>query len=284
MKRTYKYLIIFLSYIVFLLVTFFIKGSGYSDWIFLTTTFVVFIFAIFLAFSISNRRERLLSLRESDGVIIALYKYSEVFNEPYSKKLLNLIDEYLILQIDYSLSDFKETQGACMNIYEFIATTDTKSDKEEDAKMAMMDDLENMLKLRKKIEFSLTDEMQPYEWVTIAALALLTILSLVYINDGSLVSLVILPVLETVIVVIFITIFDLDSLRWQERNWIWDPLSSLFIALDLDPYFPDVLITKNRVSKSFLNKFDIYRLGHYKSPYPIFSDKTIEIINRNQLT
>jgi len=286
MSKTIKYSTIWISYITFLLITFFIKGSGYSDWMFLTTTFVVFIFAIFLAFSISNRRDRLLllreSLRESDGIILSLYKYSTVFSDEYEKELLDLIDNYLILQIDYKLSDFSKSQASFMKIYEFVSNTNIKNDNEEDAKMAMMDDLESIIKLREKIEFSLTDEMQPYEWVTIVALAILTIFSLAYINDKSLASLVILPVLETVVVVIFITIYDLDSLRWQERNWIWNPLSALFIALGLKPYFPEDLLSLKRVPKSFLSNFESYRVGHYKFTYPNFDDKIVEVIGKTQ--
>ena len=282
MTRFSKYLIILFSYIAFLLLTYFTKGGGYSDWMFLTITFVVFIFAIFLAFSISNRRDRIVALRESlrelDGATISIYNYSKAFSQQYSEKLLQLIDEYLVLQIDYRLEDFRKTQDSYMKIYDFVATTNIKNNKEEDAKMAMMDDLENAMKLREKVEFRLSDEMQPYEWITIIALSLLTIFAVAYINDGSWVSLVILPVVEVVIIVIFITISDLDSLRWQEKNWIWEPMSALFIALGLEPYYPDVLIVKKRVSKTFLQNYKSYRLGHYQFPYPDFSGKTIETV------
>ena len=103
MRKNHKYLTIFFSYITFLLITYFTKGGGYSDWMFLVTTFVVFIFAIFLAFSISNRRDRIIKLRESlrelDGVTISLYNYSKAFGHAYSSKLLALIDEYFIEQM-----------------------------------------------------------------------------------------------------------------------------------------------------------------------------------------
>ena len=286
MTKSSKYIIILLSYIAFLVLTYFTKGGGYSDWMFLTITFVVFIFAIFLAFSISNRRDRIVALRESlremDGTNISMHNYSKAFGDEYSKKLLHLIDEYLILQIDYRLSDFKKTQDSYMKIYDFVATTKAKNDVEEDAKMAMMDDLENAMKLREKVEFRLSDQMQPYEWITIIALSLLTIFTAAYINDGTWVSLAVLPIVEAVIIVIFITISDLDSLRWQEKNWIWEPMSALFIALGLSPYFPDVLIIKKRVSKSFLQNYQSYRLGHYQFPYPDLTDKTIEIVKNNQ--
>jgi len=285
MKRYSKYIIIILSYVIFLVLSYFLKGVGYTNWISLATTFVVFIFAIFLAFSISNRRVRIVSiresLRESDGIIISLCNYSNVFGKSYSDDLLELIDNYIILQADYNLTDFKRTQGSFMVIYNHVSSTESKNGKEEDAKMAMMGDLESLAKLREKIEFNLSDKMQPYEWITIVSLALLTIFSMIYINDGSAVSLLILPILETVIVVIFITIFDLDSLKWQARNWIWEPLSTLFESLGLLPYFPEDLVKIGQITTSFLESFDSYRVGKYKYPYPNFKDKTVLVVNKS---
>ncbi|NTW62216.1 hypothetical protein HGB25_02295 [Candidatus Saccharibacteria bacterium] len=280
-----KYWFILASYACFLIVSIYFKGDGYTSWISLATTFVVFIFAIFLAFSISNRRDRIINLRgalrELDGVTISLYNYSKVFGKDYSAKLLQLIDDYFIQQIDYALVDFRKTQGMFMEIYDYVSKTKVVNDEQQDAKMAMMADLENTMKLREKVEFSLSDRMQPYEWVTIIALAILTVGSMIYINDGSWVALAILPILETVVLVIFVTIYDLDSLRWQEQNWIWEPLSAMFIALGLLPYFPDDLIFLKRVPKSFLSQFKSYRVGKYKHPYPNFDDKVVQVVDNN---
>jgi|GEM_PF-739461 len=287
MKRNTKYLIILGSYITFLIMTITIKGGGYSNWISYANTFIVFMFAIFLAFSISNRRDRIMSLRESlrelDGVTISLYNYSKAFDDVYSKKLLGLIDEYLILQIDTRISDFKITQESFMKIYEYVSSTKAKNDTEQGAKVAMMSDLESAIKLREKVEFLIADEMQPYEWITIIALALLTILSAFSINDGSWISLIVLPVIESVVVVIFITISDLDSLKWQEQNWIWEPLSALFVALGLEPYFPDITITQNRIPASLLAKLKSYRVGHHPSEYPVVNDRTIETVTSKKV-
>jgi hypothetical protein len=284
MSKKPKYLTIALAYIIFLLCTLNIKGAGYTSWISLAVTFVVFTFAIFLAFSISNRRDRLVSLRENlrqiDALVLSLNKYAKYFGDDFCQGLLPLLDEYLILQVDYSLRDFRKSQPLLLKIYDYILESEAKTAEQKDIKMKMMENLEGQLILRKKVEFNIADNMQTYEWLTIVGLSLLTLFCLFFINDKSVASSIVLPILETVIVVILITIYDLDSLRWQEQNWIWKPLGDLFTGIELAPYFPDVIFV-DRVNAKLLDEFESFRIGYYihKNSYPDF-EKEIKTYHR----
>lgn len=281
-----KNLIIIASYVIFLVISVLWRGVGYSDWMFMTITFVVFSFAIFLAFIISNRRDRILSLRENlrkmDASLISLHTYSKTFNNEIHKKISQLIDDFLVSTVDYELTDFYKTGLQFMKLYEYVAELKTKNEEELNIKIAMMAQLEEMTRLRKVIEFNLSDKMQAYERGSIVLLSFATLFCLLYINDQSVASLILIPVLETVIIIILVTIIDLDSLRWQERGWIWKPVTNLFITLGLIPYFPQDVIKEKRVPKSLLSKLSEYRVATYKNPYPNISDKKIDVMRNNK--
>ena len=278
-----KIIIILLSYVIFLLAAMSIDGVGYSDWMFLTISFVVFMFAIFLAFTISNRRHRIISLRknlrEIDASLTSLYFYSKNLNPDISRKILELIDIFLIATIEYKLKDYYKSEPQFIELYEYVNSLKTKNTDEFNTKVSMLSQLEMISRSNKVIQFTILDQMQPYEWLSIILLSFATIFCLIYINDRSIASLILIPILETVITIIFITIYDLDSLRWQEQNWIWQPLSILFTTLKLLPYFPNDVISKKRVSNKLLTSIPSYRVAHYKSFCPDNSDKIIEIVH-----
>jgi hypothetical protein len=73
----------------------------------------------------------------------------------------------------------------------------------------------------------------------------------------------------------------LDNLAWQEQNWIWKPLTNLFIELDLFPYFPIDVLNSGRLSLKEIKKWDKVkkiRVAHYPLSYPDMTGKKVEII------
>ena len=86
---------------------------------------------------------------------------------------------------------------------------------------------------------------------------------------------VISVLVSTASVMLLLVIRELDSLRWKEHGWIWEPLEDLFSDLDLLPYYPAEVISEGRAVPKKEAKV---RIAYYPKQYPDFTGKKIIIV------
>ena len=101
-------------------------------------------------------------------------------------------------------------------------------------------------------------------------------------NDYSYISLVTIPFLCTALLLFLLFLKELETLQWQEQNWIWGPLSELFIELDLPPYFPEPLFQANRMDLKYINTLKEYRLACFPQGYPNKEGKYVKLIKNSR--
>ena len=112
-------------------------------------------------------------------------------------------------------------------------------------------------------------------------MALFSVIFLVYQenNLASIYSKVFVSVLLSCFTFFILILRQLDTLNWQEQQWIWEPLISLFKELGLRPYIPEALLIQKRLNINSIKKLtSSIRVGRTKYPYPDFSDKKIEVL------
>ncbi len=291
MKRVSIYYKLLIVLAVFILLSYFIKGNNeltFSETIFFSFLVVsTFIFGIILAFSIANRHSRLSNIRESlraqDSILINIYLSSRIFNDKVLAKIREKIDEFLISQIDYKLIDFdKESPQKLKELYFFLEDLEEKSEKQKQVKSNLLDDMRDLVKLQKEISYYIKSKMMFYEWFSLTILGLIILFCLLYTNENSVISVIITSLLGTALSLLLFVLKDLDSLGWQEQNWIWEPLSRLFTELDLLPYYPEDLFKQGRLRIKDIEQVvgvKEVRIAHYPHKYPDFRDKKIEIVN-----
>ena len=282
MKRVSIYVKLVLAFIIFLILAFLVKGGGLSDFIKTSLGTASFLFGIILAFSIANRHTRLgairSSLREQDAILINIYYLSKTFGNSIVNKVRELMDNLLISQIDYKLEDIGiESPKRLKVLYLFLEKLKSKSNVQKEAKGKILGGLEQLEKTQKEVEYQIKNEMMFYEWISLLVLGGVILFCLFYINVASFTSVIVITFLSTAVVFLLLVLNELDSLTWQERNWIWGPLSKLFEELDLVPYFPEGVFSNGRIK---LDQFELkkVRIAHYPNLYPSTKGKKIEIV------
>lgn len=284
MKRVSIYLKLLIIFVFFLILVYFVKGQGKTDLADKIITVSSFIFGTFLAFSFSNRTSRLNSIKEAlrkqDSKLLEIYFISNELNSKVRDIIHKKIDSFLITQIDYRIEDFdvhlpKEVE----NFFKFIDSLKIRSD----IKKKISYFLEEILEINKEVAYQVENKMAFYEWISLISLQGIILFCLVfYFNTNDLVSVIVLSIISTTIVFLSVILFELDSLIWQEENWVWKPLTNLFIELNLIPYFPAGVFNDRRLNTNQVKKWNNIkkiRIATYYNPYPNMEGKKIKVIN-----
>lgn len=280
MKNVSIYVELLLVYLAFLAIAVLFHGSN-PAWIDNILSPTTFVFATILAFSTANRKQRMNSirslLRKDDALILSIYENSKNLGKDVTVKTQKLIDDWLIVQLDYMLKDFDKNTPELMKLYRYC-TSLKASNSQSSSKNKMVDGVEELLKTQKEIIYWVKDKMMVFEWISTITLLSVIIFCLFSISDGSLVYIINLPLICTALILLVLVLRDINSLHWQEAGWIWNRLIDLYTEIDLIPYFPEGIIG-GRVSRGSLNLPSKYRLATYAHPYPDMTDKEVRIVD-----
>jgi hypothetical protein len=253
-----------------------LDGSGYSDNSAVLAQIVTFIFGIYLAFSIYNNQTKYDTvrglLRTDDALLLAIYKMSSVLGKDIQHTMQGKIDAYLIAQLDYKLEDFKMTDKAFLDIYEYILTLEPKSAKQVETYNLILNTINQSLINRELVETHVSQRITRLEWFSI--LSLLGILSfyVVTLNSNGIIYAFISALLIVTSTSLTVVLYKTDNLSWRASDWIYSQLHSLFLNLDLVPYYSEPAV---KMEHAQLSKGTIIRIGHYPEPYPSLVGKTV---------
>ncbi|HIH24974.1 TPA: hypothetical protein HA251_08125 [Candidatus Woesearchaeota archaeon] len=289
MKRSI-YANLFVAVVVFFVAAVLVPGQSTMDFTNFTVNTVlvvaVFTFGMMLAYSVSNRQTRLdkirEQLREQDAILLNVYDLSRVFGDGALAQVRERIDQFLQTQIDYQLQDFERSHDALRLLSAHLMQLKTKTRGQEDAKSKILDNMGELTRIHKRVCYNVQNTMMSYEWISLIVLGGIIIFSLFHENQNTWISIAIVTVVSGALVLFLLILKELDSLQWHERSWIWNPLSSLFLDLDLLPYFPDDVFTTKRLS---LNEVHVFsgvkriRIAHYPNPYPDNTGKRVDIVD-----
>ncbi|MCP4304338.1 MAG: hypothetical protein GY788_05560 [bacterium] len=117
--------------------------------------------------------------------------------------------------------------------------------------------------------------MTTAEWVGLMALLMLQLALLAAVGSATALAAVGSAVVGAVLALLFVVMWELDRLRFQEDAWAWIPLASLFRNLgDELPYYPAPAIGAGRCRPS-----GRVRVASYPEPYPDMSGKVINVVD-----
>jgi hypothetical protein len=239
-----------------------------------------FIFGILIAFSIANRHSRISSirreLRRQDAVLLNIYSLSKTFGSAVSSEIHRKIDALLMIQLDYDIVDFDKVVPKLLELRSVILKI--KPDPLRDHIFEkMVDNADSLTEIQKEVSYQAKSRMLFYEWITLIVLAGVIITSL-YGDHGFVpLSFILVPFISSSLVLLFAILYELDVLKWQERQWIWEPLTELFEELDLLPYYPEAIFNGDRMKIHELGA-ERFRIAHYPNPYPDISGKSVEVV------
>jgi hypothetical protein len=276
-KTKTRTIIIFFT-IIFVLIALFFKGNGINTSNNNLMALSTFMFGIFVAFSIASAHDKIRKVNEftnaEEGNTIFLYKSLSLWGEDIQQKIQQLIDEYLIDQIDYKLQDFRYSSKSFMKLFDFVINIECKNDAQKTIYENIINTLEDSLKNRKQVESLVKERMALVEWVSIIILLLVNISFMFNMNDGSIINIFSTILLSVASITLVLILRSLDSLNWKESTWIWEPLENLFKELDLLPYYADVV----KAGRVKLEEGTRIRVAEYPNKYPDMTGKIIKEI------
>ena len=289
MKRNI-YVNLFVACVVFFTIAVIVPGNSTLDFssfiVFGVLIVAVFTFGMMLAYSVSNRQSRLdkirEQLREQDAILLNIYDLSKAFGDETLAQVREKIDLCLQAQIDYQLRDFERSHKEVRSLCLYLMQLKTKTKNQEEAKSKLLDEAGELIRIHKRVCYNVQNKMMPYEWFSLIVLGCIILFSLYHENQNTWISIVIVTIVSGALVLFLLILKELDSLQWQERAWIWEPLTVLFLDLGLLPYFPeDIFMTKRLKLRDIRTPDGVTRIrvAHYPKPYPDNTDKRIDIVD-----
>jgi hypothetical protein len=253
-------------------------GVGVSEFILAIMSMSTFLFGLLIAFSISDRHQRLKQvqehLRSGDSNVTEIYELSLLFGKATQKKMGELLDNWLMTSTDYYLEDYRSSYPSAKIILNYILTLKPNRVKKQKAFEKMVDAFSNIRNEYSQLPYLISDRLSKLEWYSLNALALVILFCMYYMNSGSIVSVLIIVPMTMTLIAILLILRDLNNLAWKTNDWLWTPLQEIYLSIDKIPYLPEVVIKKRQ---AILRKGFKYRSVTYPDAYPNFKNKKVVI-------
>lgn len=233
------------------------------------------IFGIFIGFSISGANDRISRVNEllktENGYNLINYNMSKQFGKKVQDEVRELIDNYLIAQIDYKLEDFYRSGPEFNRLYSYFLALEPKTTKEEKAYDEIIEALNDQTLGRSQIETIVSERISRYEWASALFLLVLVVVTAYSMSDGTVLRAIFVSILATASLLLVLVLRDINNLKWDKYTWTWKPLRNLFRNLSLIPYYGD-----NEHEVKF-EPGERFRLATYLDKYPDMSGKKVAI-------
>lgn len=231
------------------------------------------LFGLFMAFAIADRLGRIDKLRDNDSVertaMIMLNNFSKRLDKNEYLKLNQLLDNYLMITLDYRIKDFHKTKPEFDDINDFVLNME-----EAHKNSFFAETLAKMLSAREKTITIIDDQLTFIAWFTYCVLGALVVVPFTLVNKGTFWDIILTLGIALIIQLSLLWVYRLDTLKWKEEKRIFEPYQKTFEAIGLKRYFPESIIQTGRAKHSAIGE---YRVGVFPNPYPDMSDKKIEI-------
>ncbi|MDR1300694.1 MAG: hypothetical protein LBK50_03230 [Candidatus Nomurabacteria bacterium] len=220
------------------------------------------IFSILLGFMVANSQSRMNSIYErlktenSNNLII--YRLSAAFGTSTQDKIRDLLDQYLMDQIDYNIEEFEYSSYSFEKLYNYILQLDPTDNRQDKAIIKSLDILNLSTVNRGQIEAESKHRLSLGQWASILALMFVTIITVWTMSDGGWWGGAVLTALASAVVLMVLTMRDMNNLKWGNASWTWQPLHKLFKDIGLVPYYTSAIINDHEAD---IAKGELIRIG-----------------------
>ncbi len=241
-------------------------------------------FAIFIGFSMEDRKDRLDKIRENDSIerstLEFIYRFSALYNKENHTELVEAIDQYLMGTLDNTIWNYSKTQPQFNNlILKIISIGRKENDKEAYSidTVGNSDTVGKMLEAREQSINLIADRLSGFEWLLYAFLSLGVVLPFLIVNDGSVVSVLLIICLTLIVLLLLRLLYIFDSLSWKEEIRIFEPYQKTFEAIGKPRYYPEILLQTKRIR----NLPEVpYRVGSYTLDHTNgVINKSVKVVN-----
>lgn len=234
-----------------------------------------FAFGLYSAFAIDSARGRMARVNEllkaGDADMLALYRLAGSFGTDAQSTVRDHLDRHIQDQIDFRLVHFGASTGSYLELFDAVRTLEPHTPAQQSAYDHLLGVLVAAGERRKQIEALVRQRVSTVEWTTLLVL-LGTLWALMLTGSGTAPLLTLLGgALMASLAGMLMLLRHLDCFRWQEESAIWAPLHTLFLSLDLVPYYPRQVVEHRRARP----EPGMLRLADYPHPYPDMDGKVV---------
>lgn len=238
-----------------------------------------FVFGIFSAFAIENARTGMSRVNEllkaGDADLMSIYQLAATFGPQAHDEIRNLIDLHMQDQLDYRLVDFDRSTSSFLNLFQRVRRLDPTSTPQEITYDHLIGVCILAAERRKQLEALTRQRVSAVEWATLLTLFATLWGLMLAANGGPIVASLLGGALVASMAGVMVLLRHLDEFRWQEADAIWKPLHTLFLSLDLLPYYPEIGLRTGRLHPDP----GPIRIVTYPFAYPNISDKVVTEID-----
>jgi hypothetical protein len=208
--------------IIFLIISsiasFFIPIFKPSDEVKTLLTVSTFLFGILGGFIIASRMTRFTRFRDlltnETGYLISFYEYSKLVDEKFSRRVADLIDNYIVEGFLYEVYEYhNKTEASFYSLFNELENFKPSNENQKEALTQMKWIIRDMPKDREEMYLLEEDKISGLLNTTLVLLTSVILFCLFYLRVDALYSNFITVILSTSVVLVLTLIRDLDHLN-----------------------------------------------------------------------
>lgn len=257
-----------LSLVLLGIAAFFIPGHGQSEGVQTILTISTFLFAILAGFYISRLNTRYDQIRElvaqEDALWLSVYKISQFYGAEFQNRIRDLIDSYYIIAYDHDVGTYyKHNAREFLQVFTELQTLKTPRDNNSDGLVSDYIMLLPQIEIcRNKSSVLIRERLAPGQWATTVFLATIILFSIFYLKTPEFYSQLSAVLLGTVLVLVLLTIRDLQNLRLWGQTVADESGQEIFDFIGKPRYYNKLYIDEGVMI--IPKELKTYRLGTHR--------------------
>lgn len=227
----------------------------------------------------SDRHNRIDKIRENDSIELGnlelLFHLSALHGQAAQKRVKAALDRYLMATLDYYIWDFHRTEPQFQELLRAVTSLSVRDGKQAESFSQLLQLLASIETAREHTISLIDDRLSKFEWLVFSLLSAVILLSLILINTGTAMSVVMITLVSLCVVLLLLLLYTLDGLAWKEQVRIWEPYERTFEAVGLLRYYPGGVIRSGRIKAP---RGRAYRVARYPNRYPDMTGKEVSVV------
>lgn len=245
MKIKIKHLLFFAIFISFL-ASYLFPGVKDDPRVQNSITFIGILFGIIVGFFIADLYSRYQGIRDNAGTdssclstfyFFATILAKETKNEKWLKKVEERIEKYIHKFMPLPWERYAETEKEFAELGKSLQELKYSGDKANETYSNILNVYNQHSEARENLVMFGKDKLSWGEWLTVLFLGGLLLISLFYIKDSSLISIIFTGAITSSVLILFIVLRDLNNLNFGENAVSIGPYERVLDAIGKPKYY-----------------------------------------------
>jgi len=221
-------------------------GIGDNPTVQNSVNFIGILFGIIVGFFIADLYTRYLAIRQNAAAdssclttfyLFATILAAETGDKAWLKRTEDRINNYVHAFMPLAWENYDKTEKEFSELGKSLQEINYKTDKANEAFSNILAVYNQHSTARESLVMFGRDKLSWGEWLTILFLGALLLISLFYIKDTSLISVIFTGAISSAILILFVVVRDLNNLNFGENAISVEPYERVLDAIDRPRYY-----------------------------------------------